>query len=57
MKVLYISGYTDSSIAIHGVLARGMTLLNKPYTEEELMQKVRETLSPGSGEMHKEIFP
>jgi PAS domain S-box-containing protein len=57
MKVLYISGYTDSSIAIHGVLARGMTLLNKPYTEEELMQKVRETLSPGSGEMNKEIFP
>jgi hypothetical protein len=34
-----------------------MTLLNKPYTEEELMQKVRETLSPGSGEMNKEIFP
>jgi two-component system, cell cycle sensor histidine kinase and response regulator CckA len=57
MKVLYISGYTDSFIAIHGVLERGMTLLNKPYTEDELVQKVRETLRAASGETNEESLP
>jgi CheY-like chemotaxis protein len=41
LKVLYISGYTDTFVAVHGVLERGMTLLHKPYTEDELIQKVR----------------
>ena len=54
MKVLYISGYTDSFIASHGVLERGMTLLNKPYTEDELVQKVRETLRRRAGEGNDE---
>ena len=50
MKVLFISGYTDSFIAVHGVLEPGMALLNKPFTEEELTGKVREVLNRGSGE-------
>ena len=54
MKVLYISGYTDSFIASHGVLERDMTLLNKPYTEDELVQKVRETLRRRAGEGNDE---
>jgi len=57
MKVLYISGYTDSFIATHGALERGMTLLNKPYTEDELVQKVRETLRRGAGESNEEGLP
>jgi len=44
MKVLYMSGYTDSFIADHGVLGPGMHLINKPFTEEILMRKVREVL-------------
>jgi len=44
MKVLYISGYTDSFIAGHGVLEEGIHLLHKPFTEETLMRKVREVL-------------
>jgi two-component system, cell cycle sensor histidine kinase and response regulator CckA len=40
IKVLYISGYTDSSIAVHGVLDPGTALLSKPYTEEELIREV-----------------
>ena len=47
MKVLYMSGYTDSFIAGHGVLEEGIHLLHKPFTEEVLMRKVREMLDAG----------
>jgi two-component system cell cycle sensor histidine kinase/response regulator CckA len=47
MKVLYMSGYTDSFIAGHGVLEEGIHLLHKPFTEEALMRKVREVLDGG----------
>ena len=44
MKVLYMSGYTDSFIAGHGVLEPGTHLLHKPFSEEVLIQKVREVI-------------
>jgi CheY-like chemotaxis protein len=44
LKVLYMSGYTDSAIADQGVLETGTYLLHKPFTEEALIQKVREVL-------------
>ena len=44
IKVLYISGYNDSFIAGHGILDPGSILLNKPFTEEALIHKVREVL-------------
>ena len=44
MKALYMSGYTDSFIAGHGVLEEGTHLLHKPFTEEVLISKVREVL-------------
>jgi signal transduction histidine kinase/ActR/RegA family two-component response regulator len=44
MKVLYMSGYTDSFIAGHGVLDESTHLLHKPFTEEVLMHKVRQIL-------------
>jgi two-component system, cell cycle sensor histidine kinase and response regulator CckA len=44
MKVLFMSGYTDSFIAGHGVLEEGMHLLHKPFTEEVLIGKIREVL-------------
>jgi two-component system cell cycle sensor histidine kinase/response regulator CckA len=49
MKVLYMSGYTDSFIAGHGVLEAGTHLLHKPFTQGVLARKVREVLdSTGS---------
>jgi DNA-binding response OmpR family regulator len=47
MKVLYMSGYTDSFIAGHGVLDAGTHLLHKPFTEEVLIRKAREVLDGG----------
>jgi two-component system, cell cycle sensor histidine kinase and response regulator CckA len=47
LKVLYMSGYTDSFIAGHGVLEPGTHLLHKPFTEEVLIRKVREVLDAG----------
>jgi two-component system, cell cycle sensor histidine kinase and response regulator CckA len=47
MKVLYMSGYTDSFIAGHGVLEPGTHLLQKPFTEDVLIRKTREVLDDG----------
>jgi two-component system cell cycle sensor histidine kinase/response regulator CckA len=44
LKVLYMSGYTDSAIADHGVLDEGTNLLHKPFSEAALIQKIREVL-------------
>ncbi len=43
-KVLYMSGYTDDALASHGVAERDVPLLGKPFTGEQLRQKVREVL-------------
>ncbi|GAB4425771.1 MAG: hypothetical protein Kow0031_05400 [Anaerolineae bacterium] len=41
LKVLYMSGYTDETIAHHGVLDEGIAFLQKPFSIHSLLQKVR----------------
>lgn len=44
VKVLYMSGYTDDSIAHYGMLDPGIDLIAKPFTPVGLADKVREVL-------------
>ena len=46
LKVLYMSGYSSDMIARHGILEDGLTLVEKPFSPEQLTQKVREVLGP-----------
>ncbi|MHB0857684.1 MAG: PAS domain-containing protein [Anaerolineae bacterium] len=50
VRILYMSGYTDSAIVHQGVLDPGIHLLSKPFTMVELARRLREALDGPSVE-------
>ncbi|HAR46949.1 MAG: hypothetical protein A2X56_10980 [Nitrospirae bacterium GWC2_57_13] len=43
-KVLFMSGYSDSIIASHGILEAGTDFIEKPLTRDALLRKIRKML-------------
>jgi CheY-like chemotaxis protein len=44
LRVLFMSGYEDTSVVRRYVVDKGFALLTKPFTADQLAQKVREVL-------------
>ena len=44
VRVLYMSGHSNSTLVQHGVVAQGRPFLPKPFTPQMLVSKVREVL-------------
>lgn len=44
-RALYMSGYEPEAIARHGLAEAGISLLEKPFTPEDALQRVREALT------------
>ncbi|HEY6055671.1 MAG TPA: response regulator, partial [Gaiellaceae bacterium] len=44
VRTLFVSGYTDSAIRQHGVLAPGTSFLQKPFSAGDLTRRLRELL-------------
>jgi CheY-like chemotaxis protein len=47
LPVLFMSGYTDDAIVHHGRLDPGTELLQKPFTPDTLLRRIRRVLDPG----------
>jgi len=45
---LFMSGYTSNVISSHGILEKGVSFIQKPFSVEKLSRKVREALNSSS---------
>jgi two-component system, cell cycle sensor histidine kinase and response regulator CckA len=49
VKVLFMSGYTQGLLDSQGVVAAGVNLIEKPFTEKSLLGKLREVITCDAG--------
>ena len=47
MKVLFVSGYAESTVLQHGAIDMAGQFLQKPFTLKSLARKIREVLASG----------
>ncbi len=47
LKTVFMSGYTATAIVDHGMLGADEAYLTKPFTRDELLQRLREVLDKG----------
>ena len=52
MSVLYMSGYTDDAVLVRQGLPENSAFIRKPYTPQQFLQKVRETLDAAPRRAH-----
>jgi FixJ family two-component response regulator len=45
IEVIYMSGYTDELLVRHGALGQGITFLEKPFTQDSLINAVQKALA------------
>jgi two-component system, cell cycle sensor histidine kinase and response regulator CckA len=52
VAVIYMSGYTDDMVVRTGVVAAGATFLQKPFTGDALVDRVRAVLTSNGSDTH-----
>ncbi len=50
IKVLYMSGYSDNTVLHHGMVTSDMEFIAKPFTQDKLLEKIRQVLATGNGD-------
>jgi CheY-like chemotaxis protein len=50
IKVLYMSGYSDNTVLQHGMVSSDMEFIAKPFTQDKLLEKIRQVLTTGNGD-------
>ena len=44
IKVVFMSGYTDEALGVHGVLDHDTQFIQKPFSSDDLLRKIREAI-------------
>src|SRR5262249_19073787 len=49
MKIIFMSGYTDDAVLRHGISNADAHFIQKPFTPDALLTKIRSVLKPETG--------